>query len=508
MLSSSISPASIAFAMLCSLLPLTLVDAMAANPSLQERAISGCYPVAPNNTGGTIVPVKTGKTPQGFYSAPRGWNSWAIQINPKTTPSAPSDLSPLTNQAFIIEQCSVLADPDILAAGYDLCSLDGGWYGNVTDQYGRVTYDDTRFDIPKLATYLHSKGLKLGLYNMPNLPCEAADKNIYGHDIKVGTTFNGVEDKYGLCYFNYTHPNTQLYHNSLIDLWASWGADMIKLDYITPGSNVGDYGVPADTSGAAIAYHRAIINNGRQIRLDLSSNICRNEPYLEIWEGTSDSIRLAVDINNQHSTAFVGMWKVQGTIEQYRLYINQLVLDKKLMIARPDFDNLFVGNQASVSGITDGQRITIMSHWIGAAANLIIGSDMTNLDGLGRKLLTSTTALQAADFCGKLPMQPRNPGTGSNQAKQLQAWVAGPSTIGQAYVLLTNLGPDLGRGGYATVATGAQTVSITLSDLGLTGSKYLVRDVWSGNSTTVAAGGSLSAVLGEGESQFLRLTFA
>ncbi|KAJ3530153.1 hypothetical protein NM208_g9454 [Fusarium decemcellulare] len=339
--------------MLYSSLLLALVGAATAQLSLHQRAPAGCYPVAPNSTGGPLVPVKASKTAQGFYSAPRGWNSWGIQINPKTTPSSPSTIAPLTNQSFIIQQCNVLADPDLLAAGYDLCSIDGGWYSSVTDEYGRMTYNSTRFDIPELGTYLHNKGLKLGLYNMPYIPCEAADKKIYGTDIKVGTAFNGIEDEFGFCYFNYSHPNTQLYHNSMIDLWASWGTDMIKLDYITPGSSVGEYPVPADTSGAAAAYHRAIVNNGRQIRLDLSSNICRNEPYLGIWESSADSMRLAVDINYQHASTFVGMWKIQGTIEQYRLYINQLVLDKKLMVVRPDFDNLFVGNPASVSGITD-----------------------------------------------------------------------------------------------------------------------------------------------------------
>jgi alpha-galactosidase len=217
-------------------------------------------------------------------------------------------------------------------------------------------------------------------------------------------------------------------------------------------------------------------------------------------------MRIAVDINNNGAKSFVSMWKIQGTIEQYRLYINQLAASKSLMKLRPDFDNLFVGNPAEVSGITDGQRITVMSHWIGAAANLILGSDLTNLDALGTKLITSANGNAAADFCGQLPMQPRNPGTGSNQPMQLQTWICGPSTIGQAYVILTNLGPNLCRGGYVTVGTGPQKVLIKLTDLGLTGDGYLVRDVWNGNSTTVAAGGRLSAVLGEGESQFWRLT--
>jgi alpha-galactosidase len=265
--------------MLYGSLLLILVGAAAAQIQLQDRAISGCYPVAANTSANTVVvPVKTGKSANGFYTAPRGWNSWGIQINPRTTPSAPLAIAPLTNQTFVISQCNILANATFVAAGFTLCSLDGGWYSSVTDTYGRLTYNTTRYDIPTLSTYLHSKGLQLGLYNMPNLPCETADKNIYGTTIKVGTTFNGIQDIHGLCYFNYSNPNTQLYYDTLIDLWASWGVDMLKLDYLTPGSSVGDYGVPADTSGAAVAYHNAIINNGRQIRLDLSSNVCRNDP--------------------------------------------------------------------------------------------------------------------------------------------------------------------------------------------------------------------------------------
>jgi alpha-galactosidase len=57
------------------------------------------------------------------------------------------------NQSFIIEQCTVLADSDILAAGWVLCSIDGGWYSDITDEYGRMVYNTTLFDIPTLADY-------------------------------------------------------------------------------------------------------------------------------------------------------------------------------------------------------------------------------------------------------------------------------------------------------------------------------------------------------------------
>lgn len=175
------------------------------------------------------------------------------------------------------------------------------------------------------------------------------------------------------------------------------------------------------------------------------------------------------------------------------------------MSLRPDLDDLFVANPASVSGVTDGQQITLMGFWLGASSNLLLASDMTNIDDLGMQLLTSQAGITAAKFFNGYPLQPRNPGTGTNQALQLQAWLSGPSSSGEAYVLLTNLGENLGHGGYTTLTTGSGNVSVTLGDLGLTGSQYTVEDVWFGNKSSVATGISLSVTLGDGEAQFLRL---
>jgi alpha-galactosidase len=46
-----------------------------------------------------------------------------------------------------------------------------------------------------------------------------------------------------------------------------------------------------------------------------------------------------------------------------------------------------------------------MNYWLGAAANLIISSDLTTLDKLGVKLLTSQKSAQAANFLALYPMQ-------------------------------------------------------------------------------------------------------
>lgn len=289
----------------------------------------------------------------------------------------------------------------------------------------------------------------------------------------------------------------------------SRGVDFVKLDFVTPGSPDNGAHLVPDNSGAVIAYHKAIAQSGRQMRLDISWKLERNSTYYSIWRANADSMRTDQDINNSNSPTFVAWATVQRAIDNYRQYIVGVIgMPKAQPISiYPDMDNLQLGNPASISGVTDAERQTYMTHWIGAAANLITGSDMTNLDALGKNLLTNPSAIAIAEFAAQYPMQPRNPGTGGTDAKQLAAWIAGPSSSGESVVILANYGPDQGQGGFGTSLTGTQTASITLADLGL-GSKtgFTVTDVWKGSTSSVEAGGSLSAKLGEGASVLLKLT--
>ena len=220
--------------------------------------------------------------------------------------------------------------------------------------------------------------------------------------------------------------------------------DIIKLDFITPGSIIQDKPIQPDKSGSMITYHKAIAQSGRKISLDVSSTVCRNSPYLGIWEDNADTMRVEIDLNHQNSATLVSMWKIQGTIEQYRKYINQNLAANTTMRLRPDFDNLFASNKATTTSINDEQRISVMSHWIGAAANLILGSDMSRIDDLGKQLLTSKKSRLATGFCGKWPMQPRNPGNGSSTAQQRQGWVSGPSECGQGCEAASQLWSESG----------------------------------------------------------------
>ncbi|KZO97269.1 glycoside hydrolase family 27 protein [Calocera viscosa TUFC12733] len=442
-------------------------------------------------------------TPNGFNSPPRGWNSFGMQANIQ----AATHFAMTQNDT--IAQCDMLADPDALGgAGYEYCSLDSGWsIGDHGDHHGRIMYIQEQLDLPALAEHLHSRGLKLGVYVVPGAFAKDANKTIYGTNIRLNDTLSGHNNGLARIDFNYTRDGVQEWHNSVVNLFAEWGVDFIKLDFITPGSP--DHGVhlSRDTSGSVIAFHNAIAQASRPMRLDVSWKLERNFTYYDVWKHNADSMRVDQDINNMHSATFLSWATVQRAIDNYRQYITLQTSTLEPLTIYPDLDNLYVGNAANISGITDAQRGTMATFWLAAGANLLIGSDLLQLDALGRRLLTDREALAVAEFGARYALQPRNPGTGGARAQQLQAWIAGPSDDrGEAVVVVMNLGPPLGQSGYEgeEVLTGIEAFQVTFEDLGIPGT-YRVRDVWEHRDLPVRSTG-LRVLLGEGESKLFKLT--
>ncbi|KAL7953974.1 glycoside hydrolase family 27 protein [Trichoderma compactum] len=490
----------------------TRTDVVKTHPApfcIQNRdsGLPECFPQPDATPGGPLKVLKMAKTRNGFKSSARGWNTYgvqALQNGSQVVPSFAGQSGLYYAQKFVETQCSVLARPEFKAAGYDLCSLNSGWQAfNEVDEHSRIIYNTTRFNLPQLASWLHNGNLKLGVYITPGVPCIAHNQTIVGTRIKVGDILNGDNDQIN-CDFDFSKNGVQQWHDSVVAQWASWGVDMLKLDFMTPGRPSNGANIACDSSAAVKAYQKAIAKSGRKIRLDISWKLCRNETWLPVWSDFTESMRTDQDLDN-YGTSTLMAWQVnQRAIENYRQYIGLQAQRDVPITIYPDMDALFTVNPEHLAGVNDSIRTTVQNHWLGAAANLVIGGDMQQIDALGLRLTTSEQSIAAADFFAQYPMQPRNPGTGSNAAKQLQAWIGGPSNNHEAYVLLVNYGPDLGNGGFGTQLYGSQKVTVSLKDLGISGSTWTFTDVWTGKSTRVT--GAYSVSLTEGASQLLRLT--
>ncbi|WP_400243669.1 glycoside hydrolase family 27 protein [Niallia sp. JL1B1071] len=111
------------------------------------------------------------------------------------------------------------------------------------DEYSRLITAANRFPSSKqgqgfkaLGEYIHQLGLKFGIHIMRGIPRQAVHQNtaIKGtdkraRDIAMNNICPWNSDMYGV---NVDLPEGQLYYDSLMELYASWGVDFIKVDDI------------------------------------------------------------------------------------------------------------------------------------------------------------------------------------------------------------------------------------------------------------------------------------
>ena len=82
-----------------------------------------------------------------------GWNSW-------------NHFGRNVNDADVRAAADALVSSGMRAAGYVYVNIDDGWQGT-RDAEGNIRGNDKFPDMKALADYVHSSGLKLGIYSSP-----------------------------------------------------------------------------------------------------------------------------------------------------------------------------------------------------------------------------------------------------------------------------------------------------------------------------------------------------
>lgn len=413
--------------------------------------------LAATASAASLKVVKIGITPDGSTDPIRGWNSWGTQAGKYLNDSD-------FNQNHVKGICDRLASD--LRGNYKLCGLDSGWsVGDHGDKYGRIIYDTDKFDIPSFARYLHRKGLLLGAYVVPGAFLNDLDKTIEGTNTKIREICGG-SNGLARCQLTYSHPDTQKWIDSNAKLFASWGVDYIKLDFITPGSNENGVNLPPDESPEVQMWHRAIKKTGRRITLSISWKLDRSKRYFDIWRANADSMRVDQDIQTYSHTPFTSWSNVIRTLQNYHDWINVAVANYNTIGTHPNLDTMYVLNSEDLSGLSYDQRKSVFIHWIGSSAELNLGDDLERPEPRGLALLNDKDALSAARFTAQYPMQPRNPGSGGNLWLAQNAWIAGPSQSGEFITVLANYDNS-----------GSKEVAASFTDLGVSG-KYKCFDIF------------------------------
>jgi len=375
-----------------------------------------------------------------------GWSSWSNQSS--TRPSYGTSWLTEGN----IRNATDAVATKLKAAGYSYINIDAGWNATMnwefhSDANGIPNPDPARFPsgITGIADYIHSKGLKAGIYMAAGLEQEAYNKSapIVGtsctvRDIVV-LPLTPTNKWGGNWKVDYTKPCAQPYFNSIINKFASWGVDFLKVD-----------GVTVDNVPDIKAISQAIDQSGRAIWLTASawpvdlSAADGLRPY-------ANGVRIDTDIECYCGTTSTWTSSVDDRWNDLPNWLSHVTPNYL-----PDLDAMPINNNTGTAlqdGINDVERQSVMTFWSMASSPLYVGGDVYFMDNSAISILTNPEVI-AINQAAVLPTRI----TSGNS----QVWkkVIG----GVTYAAVYNLGSS------------ATNITVNWSALGLSGSKS-VRDL-------------------------------
>jgi len=263
---------------------------------------------------------------------PMGWNSW-------------NTFQTKISEKLVMETADMLVSSGMKDAGYTYLVLDDGWMSMQRDsKTGDLIADPEKFPhgMKAVSDYVHSKGLKFGLYNC------AGTKTCAGY------------------------PGTRGYEYQDARLYASFGIDYLKFDWCnTDGINAKE---------AYTTMSKALKAAGRPIVFSLCE-WGNNKPWE--WAGNVGQLwRSTGDINNLFDgIKTYGTWHANGVMTIVDLQ------DTLRKYAGPnhwnDPDMLEVGN-----GMPLSEDRTHFSIWSMMAAPLIAGNDIRKMTKETQAILT------------------------------------------------------------------------------------------------------------------------
>jgi len=397
---------------------------------------------------------------------PMGWNSWDCY--------GPT-----------VVESEVKANADYMAkylkkSGWEYIVVDIRWYVEndkahgynekdaiyVMDEYGRLQPSPLRFPssangkgFKPLADYVHSKGLKFGIHVMRGIPVEAVKKNtpIMGSKVKAKDIYSTelqcpwLKDMYTIVA---KKEGAQAYYNSLLNLYASWGVDFLKID---------DLSVPYH-QGEIELIRKAIDQSGRKIVLSTSPG---ETPVA----------------NAEHVKNHANMWRIVGDF-----WDNWKQLKEHFEVCNrwapyigdghfPDADMLPLGRigiraergDNRMCGFTKDEQKTVMTLFSIFRSPLMFGGDLPSNDEFTRSLLTNQEVL----YINKYSQNNKQLFSKDN----LIAWIADDRKTGDKFLAVFNA-QDQNK---TNEIKEEIKIPVNLDEIGIKGT-CTIQDVWTNKS--------------------------
>ena len=249
------------------------------------------------------------------------------------------------NEKLIFETADKMVETGLLDAGYDYLVIDDCWSLKERDKDGRLVADPEKFPhgMKAVADYVHSKGLKFGMYSCAgNLTC-AGYPGSFEHEFTDAETF------------------------------AEWGVDFLKYDY---------------------CYHSNIIH-GKYLyrRMGLALKNCGRDILFSACSWGADNTA------EWMRETGANMWRSTGDIFDTWESIKKLTEEQDAILPYGgagcfnDMDMLVVGmygkGNVGLEGLNDVQYKTHFSIWALMGSPLMIGCDIRNMNEETHRILTN-----------------------------------------------------------------------------------------------------------------------
>ena len=383
-------------------------------------------------------PIAKAQSAHEAATPPMGWNSW-------------NHFGDKVNDANVRATADAMVSSGMRDTGYIYVNVDDTWEGQ-RDAQGNIHPNSKFPDMKALADYVHSKGLKFGIYSSPGPKTCGEYEGSYGHEQQDADTYAkwGVDFlKYDLCSYE-----------SIMQMW-----DLDQPE--KPLSVTQQEKAVAMMQQAYEKMHQALLNTHRPIVFSLCQygigSVWKWGPDVggNLWR-TTDDIR-----DNYRSMSLIGF--SQAGLEEY---------------AGPghwnDPDMLEIGN----GGMTPDQYRTQMSLWALLAAPLLAGNDLSNMSDTTKSILMNEEVIA---------VDQDSLGIQGKRIAPLQIWMK-PLSGGAKAVAIFNYVLD----------DQAIPITLQLKDVGFTGPVH-ARDLWAHRDLEILHG-SYTVVVPPGGVVMLRLS--
>jgi alpha-galactosidase len=277
---------------------------------------------------------------------PMGWNSWncwGLSVSDEKVRSS----------------AKAMIDKGLIDHGWNYINIDDGWelvHEGWDGNYGKMLTNNKFPDMNKLSGYLHSQGLKLGIYSSP------------GHK-----TCGGYEGSFG-------------YEEADAATFSDWGIDYLKYDWCS-------YGLIHDkTDTSAYSYKKPYIKMSdalRKQKRDIVYSLCQY--------GMKDVWKWGGEVGGN-------LWRTTGDIMDTWNSLKEIGFNQGEMAPYSglgrwnDPDMLIVGKvgwgeKLHTTQLTPDEQYTHISLWCLLSAPLLIGCDMNVLDDFTLSLLSNDEVL-------------------------------------------------------------------------------------------------------------------